>query len=258
MSFAGKVAIVTGGARGIGEACAENLIAKGADIVVADINGERAAATAERLKAAYPEQQVLSYQVDVRRQANCFALADFTVEQLGHVDILVNCAGIIGPAPSLEMTEESWNNLIGINLSGSFFCCQGAARYMKDSGGAIVNISSIAAQAAWPRRVSYAAAKAGITAVTASLAVEWGAYKIRVNAVAPTWVATELTIAAFETVSTSRDKIEAAIPLGRIAQVEDIARAVTFLASDEASLITAQTLFVDGGFLAGAPTAAIT
>jgi len=257
MNFTGKVAIITGGARGIGEACAEDLMARGADVLLADINVERAVETADKLRARYPERKALPYRVDVRHQAECFAMADFAVQQLGRVDVLVNSAGIIGPAPSLEMTEEAWNNLIGINLSGSFFCCQAVGRSMKDHGGAIINLSSIAAQAAWPRRASYAAAKAGITAITSSLAVEWAPYKIRVNAVAPTWVATELTVAAFQMGVVTQEKLEAAIPLGRIAQVDDIARAVTFLASDDASLITAQTLFVDGGFLAGAATAAI-
>lgn len=258
MNFTGKVAVITGGARGIGEACAEDLMAKGADVLLADINVERASETADKLRARYPERKALPYRVDVRHQAECFAMADFAVQQLSRVDVLVNSAGIIGPAPSLDVTEEAWNNLIGINLSGSFFCCQAVARYMKDQGGgSIINLSSIAAQAAWPRRASYAASKAGITAITTSLAVEWAPHKIRVNAVAPTWVATELMVQAFQMGVVTQEKLEAAIPLGRIAQVEDIARAVTFLASDDASLITAQTLFVDGGFLAGAPTAAI-
>ncbi|MFN8377462.1 MAG: SDR family NAD(P)-dependent oxidoreductase [Anaerolineae bacterium] len=256
MSFEGKVAIITGGARGIGEACANLLMARGASVVVADIQPDRAAATAQRLQAAFPGRRALARQVDVRKQADCFAMADFAVQELGRVDVLVNSAGIIGPAPSLEVTEEAWNNLISINLSGTFFCCQAVARYMQDHGGAIVNLSSIAAQAAWPRRVSYAAAKAGITAVTSSLAVEWGPFQIRVNAVAPTWVATELVVDAFKSGVVDRSRLDSATPLGRIAVVEDIARAVGFLASDEASMITGQVLYVDGGFLAGAPFAA--
>ena len=254
----GKVAVVTGGARGIGEACAETFMRRGADVVLADINFERAIATAERLHELIPDRRALPFQVDVRHQAECFAMADFAVHEFGRLDILVNSAGIIGPSPSLEVSEEAWNNLISINLSGTFFCCQAVARHMKDhGGGAIINLSSIAAQAAWPRRVSYAAAKSAITAVTSSLAVEWAPFLIRVNAVAPTWVATELVVEVFRTGVVKRENLDAATPLGRIADVEDIAQAVAFLASDEASLITAQTLFVDGGFLAGAPTAAI-
>jgi len=258
INLEGKVAVITGGARGIGEACAWELLSYGADVLLADINVEGAKQSSQRMSEKYAECSIRAFQIDVRKQAECFAMADYALEELGGFDILVNSAGIISPCPSLDVTETDWLNLISINLSGVFFCCQAAGRMMKNhGGGGIINISSIAAKAAWPGRTSYAAAKHGITGITESLAVEWASIGIRVNGVAPTWVNTELMQSGIEQGVVALEKLENAIPAQRIAEPEDIAKAVVFLASDNASMITGQILFVDGGFLSGAPTAAI-
>ncbi len=259
MSFDGKVAIITGGARGIGEACAWAFLEQGVDVMLADINPERAETTAQRMSEKYPQRRVRVFQVNTKHQAECFSMADFAVRELGRIDILVNSAGITSQQPSLDVTEDDWNNLIGVNLSGVFFCAQAVGRAMSagQHGGVIISISSIAAEAALPRRASYNAAKAAINSLTKTLAVEWASFGIRVNAVAPTWVATELTVAAVERGVVSLEKLTGAIPLGRLAEVEDVANAAVFLASDQASMITGQTLYVDGGFIAGAPDAAI-
>lgn len=257
MNFQGKAAVITGGAAGIGEACAWEFLARGADVLLADVNLENATETARRMNEKYPAQRVRVFQVDVRKQAECFAMIDYAVAELGRVDVLVNSAGIISPHPSLEVTEDDWCNLININLNGTFFGCQAAGRVMKDSGGVIINLSSIAAKTGWPGRVSYAAAKNGVTGITESLAVEWAQYGIRVLAVAPAWVNTELMQSAARRGVVAIEKLNAAIPLGRIAEVDDISSVIVFLASDEARFMTGQVVYVDGGYLVGAATASI-
>jgi NAD(P)-dependent dehydrogenase (short-subunit alcohol dehydrogenase family) len=259
MNFDGKVVVITGGARGIGEACAWAFLEHGADVLLADINIERAQDTAQKMREKYPERRVGVFQINTKFQAECFAMADHALRELGRVDILVNSAGITSQKPSLEVSEEDWNNLIGINLSGVFFCAQAAARAMIEAqhGGVIISLSSIAAEAALPKRASYNAAKAAINQLTKTLAVEWASLGIRVNAVAPTWVSTDILAGSIQKGLVSLDKLTGAIPLGRVAEVEDIANAILFLASDAASMITGQTLYVDGGFIAGAPNHAI-
>ena len=170
---------------------------------------------------------------------------------------MVNSAGITSPCPSLEVTQEDWENLLRVNLHGVFFCCQAAARAMRGRGGVIVNISSIASKAAWPQRASYAAAKAGLGALTETLAVEWAALGIRVNAVAPVWVNTEMLRDGVERGVVELEKLNRAIPLGRVAEASEISKVVVFLASEAARFITGQTIYVDGGYLAGAPDNAI-
>lgn len=259
MSFDGKVAVITGGARGIGEACGLAFLEQGADVLLADIDLERAQQTAHKMSEKYPQRHVRVFRVNTKRQSECFAMADYAVQELGRIDILVNSAGITSQKASLDVTEEDWNNLIGINLSGVFFCAQAAARAMvaANRGGVIISLSSIAAEAALPKRASYNAAKAAINQLTKTLAVEWASFGIRVNAVAPTWVATDILAGSIQKGLVSLDKLTGAIPLGRVAEVEDVANAIVFLASDHASMITGQTLYVDGGFIAGAPNAAV-
>lgn len=259
MSFDGKVAVITGGARGIGEACGLAFLEQGADVLLADIDLERAQQTVQKMSEQYPQRRVRFFPVNTKRQSECFAMADYAVQEMGRIDILVNSAGITSQKASLDVTEEDWNNLIGINLSGVFFCAQAVARAMEAGhhGGVIISLSSIAAEAALPRRASYNAAKAAINQLTKTLAVEWASLGIRVNAVAPTWVATDILAGSIQKGLVSLDKLTRAIPLGRVAEVEDIANAIIFLASDHASMITGQTLYVDGGFIAGAPNIAV-
>jgi NAD(P)-dependent dehydrogenase (short-subunit alcohol dehydrogenase family) len=259
MSFDGKVAVITGGARGIGEACGLALLEQGADVLLADIDLERAENTAQKMREKYSQRRVRVFQVNTKHQSECFAMADYAAKELGRIDILVNSAGITSQRASLDVTEEDWNNLIGINLSGVFFCAQAAARMMvtANHGGVIISLSSIAAEAALPKRASYNAAKAAINQLTKTLAVEWASLGIRVNAVAPTWVATDILAGSIQKGLVSLDKLTGAIPLGRVAEVGDVANAVVFLASDHASMITGQTLYVDGGFIAGAPNVAV-
>ena len=253
----GKVAVVTGAAQGIGAGSAEAFLARGCDVLLTDINADVVSERTKALQENFPQRKVLSYRLDVRDQGACFGMAEYAREKLGYIDIIVNSAGIISPCASLEVTQEDWMNLISINLSGVFYCCQAAARVMRGKGGVIINLSSIASKAAWPGRTSYAAAKAGITAITESLAVEWASLGIRVNAVAPAWVNTEILRQGVELGVIAVDNLNRAIPLGRVAGVDDVSDAIVFLASDAARYITGQVIFVDGGYLAGAPHASI-
>ncbi|MCY4019287.1 MAG: SDR family NAD(P)-dependent oxidoreductase [Chloroflexi bacterium] len=253
----GKAAVVTGAAQGIGAGCARELAARGCDIMLADIQAGGLEGQVEALRRAFPERRIESYLLDVRRQRSCFDMAEQAQGKFGFIDIMVNAAGIISPCASMDVTQEDWENLLSINLSGVFYCCQAAARLMRERGGVVINLSSIASKAGWPGRVSYATAKAGITAITESLAVEWAPLGIRVNAVAPAWVNTEILRQGVEQGVVAVDNLKRAIPLGRVAEVDDVCDAIAFLVSDAARYITGQVIYVDGGYLAGAPDASI-
>jgi NAD(P)-dependent dehydrogenase (short-subunit alcohol dehydrogenase family) len=174
------------------------------------------------------------------------------VSRFGRLDALVNSAGISKPCASLEVTPEDWRNMIGVQLDGVFYCSQSAARQMvsQGGGGCIVNISSINAEAAFPRRAAYCAAKAGVQMLTKALAIEWARYGIRVNAVGPSHTETEMTLENVRRGAFSVEEVVKRVPLGRLASVQDVANAVSFLVSDRASFITGQSLYVDGGYLA--------
>ncbi len=253
----GKVTVISGAAQGIGASCARQMLELGCDVLLADINIEAADAQASALREQFPQRQIRSYRLDVRQQRDCFAMADFARSELGSIDIMINSAGIISPCASMDVSQEDWENLLSINLNGVFYCCQAAGRMMREKGGVIINLSSIASKAAWPGRTSYAAAKAGITAITESLAVEWAPWGIRVNAVAPAWVNTEILRQGVERGVVQVENLNRAIPLGRVAEVEDVSQTIAFLASDAARYITGQVVYVDGGYLAGAPDASI-
>jgi len=181
------------------------------------------------------------------------------VEAFGRVDVLVNSAGISRPEPSLDVSPENWRRMIDVQLSGTFFACQAAGRQMvkqtegaqtDSSGGCIVNISSINAEAAFPMRTAYSCAKAGVTMMTKTLAIEWAQHNIRVNAVGPAHTETEMTVQNIARGMVNVDALKKRIPLGRLAKIEDVANAVSFLCSERATFITGQALYVDGGYLA--------
>jgi NAD(P)-dependent dehydrogenase (short-subunit alcohol dehydrogenase family) len=242
----GRVAIVTGGARGIGRAIGTRFLEQGATVVIADRDLTTAEATATELAPLGP---VSAMALDVTDWAAVDQLMTDVVAEHGRLDICVNNAGVQAIASSLEMTQEAWDHVVGVNLTGVFICAQAAGRRMVEAGrGSIINMASAAAVLAVPGRAPYCATKAAVIALTKVLAVEWAQAGVRVNALGPGWVQTDLVRAAIEGGRLSGEDIARRTPLGRLAEPEEIADAALFLASDRSTYFTGQTLFPDGGF----------
>ena len=237
--LAGKVAIVTGAARGIGAAIAERFAAEGARVVVADIDA-CASQTASRIPGS------LAIRTDVGDPAAVDSMVARTVEAFGRLDILVNNAGIGHVRPFLETPLAEWERVMRVNLTGCFLCAQAAARAMLGGGGSIVNIGSISGQRGSMWRAAYGASKAGVLQLTRVLAVELAPYRIRVNAVSPGPTETEQVRECHD--AATRRAYCGLLPLKRYAAPEEIAAAALFLASDEASFVTGHVLNADGGF----------
>jgi 3-oxoacyl-[acyl-carrier protein] reductase len=240
----GRVAVVTGAARGLGAGIAAELAARGAHVVVADIDGEAAAAAAERIGAG-------AATVDVADPASVAALFDGVAAERGRIDVLVNNAGVGAVAASEELAPQAWSRTLAINLTGTFLCSQAAARHMLPAGrGVIVNIGSLFAAVGMPMRAAYAASKHGVVGLTKVLATEWAARGVRVVAVDPAYVRTALDDADQRSGGYSEQDIARRTPIGRYAEPAEVARVVAFLASDEASFVTGSEVAVDGGWLA--------
>lgn len=247
MKLAGKVAIVTGGAMGIGRAICRKLATEGAAVVIADINLDRAQATGEELaKEGFP---VLVVNTDVADLDSHKKLVKQTVERFGRIDILVNNAGIQEKnADVLEVTPDIWDRTMNVNLKGVFFLSQTVIPIMlKSGGGSVINTASIAGQVFFPEIVTYNVSKAGVRGLTGVMALALAGRGIRVNAVAPGNTDTELNKGLFS-VPGKREEIIRKTPIPRIGLPEDIAAAVVFLASDDASYVTGHTITVDGGW----------
>ncbi|HEY2605777.1 SDR family oxidoreductase [Paraburkholderia sp. RL18-103-BIB-C] len=244
-----RVAIVTGGANGIGWATAQRFAQDGYSVTIADMDADRACERARELGAAHGATHV-GLGADVAVEADVRALIDACVERFGRIDVLVNNAGNGDqPHPTIHQSVDAFDRLLGIHVRGTFLACREAARVMlAQRSGAIVNLGSIAGLAGIPARNAYGAAKAGIAAMTRSLACEWARYGIRVNAVAPGYVATELVETLKRNGQMNLQSIERRTPMGRLARPDEIARAIGFLASDAASYITGTVLSVDGGW----------
>jgi len=246
MSLAGKVALVTGGGRGIGRAVALALADAGADVVVAvsrDINAAEAVAEEIRAKG----RRALARQTDVSSGVATEELVTAVVADLGRIDILVNNAGITRDGLIMRMSEEDWDAVLDVNLKGTFNCTKAAVKRMvRQRSGRIVNVTSIMGITGNGGQANYAASKAGIIGLTKSTAKEVGSRGITCNAVAPGWVQTQMTEHLPEAVAEQALK---QISLGRLGQPEDIAGAVLFLCSEASSYITGQVLVVDGGLI---------
>ena len=249
--LAGKVAVVTGAAQGIGAACALALARAGATVVVADLDGAVASQTAAAI-AATTGAPVTAQTADIADPVQCYALIDDAVDRHGGVSILVNCAAVVAMKPALDLTAADWQRIFSVGVYGAFACAQAFAQrvIVRNGRGAIVNISSITAQQSAHGRTAYAASKAALDSMTRSLALEWAEYGIRVNAVAPSHTATDRLKQAIQAGKLEYDTIVQRIPMGRFAEPGEIADAVVFLCSDQARFITGQVLAVDGGYTA--------
>jgi len=243
----GKVALVTGAGGGIGGAGAEGLGREGAAVLCTDVDGAAAEATAGRIRAGGERAAALG--LDVRDRQAVDAAVAAAVREFGRLDILVECAGISHRLNFLELDAETWDRIIGVNLTGMFHLGQAAARQMvkQGGGGSIINVTSQLAEVARPERAAYVASKGGGRSLTHAMAVDLAAHNIRVNAIAPGPTLTGLTRASY-TDPEARRATEALIPLGRLGQPDDLVGAVLFLASDESRWVTGSTVTVDGGY----------
>jgi 3-oxoacyl-[acyl-carrier protein] reductase len=243
----GKVAVVTGASKGIGAAIATHLAAQGAAVVV---NYSSSKAGADRVvnEIAGAGGRAIALQADISKEADIKRLFAETKKAFGRVDILVNNAGVYDFKPLAEIDPAHFHKAFDLNVLGLILASKEAATYFGDSGGSIVNVSSVVATLAPPGAAVYSATKAAVDAVTRSLAKELGSRRIRVNSGNPGMIETEGTRAGGITESDMRKQVEATTPLGRIGQPGDVAPAVVFLASDDSRWITGETLYVAGGY----------
>ena len=246
--MADKVVLVTGGAGGIGAETSARLASGGARVVIADVNAAHAEAKAAGIVAG--GGQAIAVACDITDPELCERTAQAAVDRFGQLDGVVNCAGVSQPHDSISLPPAEWARMVDIQLNGAFYIAQACAKRMWTAGGAIVFITSTNAEAAFPRRAAYCSAKAGVAMLTKVSAVEWAEKRIRVNAVGPAYVATEMTQRNIAAGNVDEAQIRARIPLGRLARPADVADAVSFLLSDQASFITGHSLYVDGGWLA--------
>ena len=240
----GRICIVTGGAQGIGEACARRFAREGAVVVTADIEDAKGHALAEELRGTF-------IHCDVSSSADVQVLVQHTLAAHGRIDVLVNNAGIFKAADFLDVTEADFDAVLRVNLKGAFLVGQAVAREMAmTGGGSIINMSSVNGVLAIPNIASYNVSKGGINQLTRVMALALADKGIRVNAVAPGTIATELAAKAVLTSEEARQKIMSRTPLKRLGSPEEIANVVAFLASDAASYMTGEIVVVDGGRMA--------
>ena len=240
-----KIALVTGAARGIGQAIAVKLAADGADLALCDVQAEWLADTTAKVQALGRRSQ--AYAMDVANGVAVTEAVNRIVSDFGRIDILVNNAGITRDTLMIRMSEEDWDAVLDINLKGAFLVTKAVVKYMmKQRSGAIVNIASVVGVMGNAGQVNYSASKAGLIALTRTMAKELGGRNVRINAVAPGFIRTAMTEKLPEL---AKEAMLRNVPLGRPGEPEDVAKAVAFLAGDNASYVTGQTLAVCGGMI---------
>jgi NAD(P)-dependent dehydrogenase (short-subunit alcohol dehydrogenase family) len=248
LELGGRHAVVIGGTSGIGRAIAHGLAEAGANVVCSSRRPEQVESTAAEIEKI--GRRTLRQTSDVSDKASLQALLDLCVGEFGKVDILVNCAGRTKRAPTVDFDEGDWNDIIETNLSGTLRACQVFGKHFLSNGyGRIVNIASLSTFVALYEVAAYAASKAAVASLTKSLAVEWAKRGVNVNAIAPGVFKTDLNRQLLESTDRGRE-FQMRTPMGRFGQVEELAGAAVFLASEAASFVTGEILVVDGGFLA--------
>ncbi|MEZ5832435.1 MAG: glucose 1-dehydrogenase [Dongiaceae bacterium] len=242
--LSGKVAAITGGATGIGFGIAKGLAHAGATIAVADLNAEKGKAATTELGA-----NARFFPVDVSRQAECRGLIDAIVTAFGKVDILVNSAGIAIRKRPEDYTDAEWHQIMDVNATGTFACCQAVYSHMKKGGGKIINIASVYSVMAGPMSAPYCASKGAVIQMTKAMAVAWAKDNVQVNAIVPGWIDTDLTVAMRQVVPGLSERVMPRVPAGRWGKPEDFAGVAIFLASRASDFVTGEGIVVDGGFL---------
>lgn len=242
--LSGKVAAITGGAQGNGRAFAQAFVAEGAQVAVIDVDGIAAQRTAAELGVG-----AVGFQGDVASSADAARMVDDTVAHFGRLDVFVNNAGVIGRMDFLDITDAEWDRVMNINLKGTFLCGQSAARQMVAQGsGSIINVTSVSADSLLnPTTIHYCTSKGGVRTLTKGMALALAPHGVRVNAIGPGPVYTAMSRNLDDPQMLAATL--AHIPLGRVAQPDDLKGAAVFLASDESAYVTGITLFVDGGWL---------
>ena len=241
----GKVAIITGGASGIGKRTAELFVEEGARVIIADLNGDGVAAMVEQLGNNYAD----GMQLDIRDEEAVKGMVGQAFSRFGRLDIAFNNAGIMGFCPVQLYPLEEWDRLIGVCLTGTFLCIKHEANRLiaQGQGGSIINVASINAVQAAEGFAAYCSAKAGVAMLTKVAALELGRHRIRVNGIGPGVIRTPMTETPLASVPGLEEAFIDEAPIGRIGEPEDVARLALYLASDESSLMTGQTVFIDGG-----------
>jgi len=250
LSLEGKTAIVTGGGTGIGQSIALTFAEAGANVVVCSRTLAKLEKVAEEIKAL--GKRSLAVRTDVTQKADVGNMVQRVMDEFGAIDILVNDAGVCLGGKILDFSEEAWDRTMGVNIKGYYLCCQAVGKKMvEQKRGNIINIASINSFALDKEEAPYSASKAGVVMLTRGLAKELVSYNIRVNAVAPGWVRTEMARRVWGQPESDYAKQEMTrIPMGRLAEPSDVANSALFLASDLSSYITGATIVVDGGYLA--------
>jgi NAD(P)-dependent dehydrogenase (short-subunit alcohol dehydrogenase family) len=245
----GKVALVTGGARGLGRVMAEALAEAGAEVALSARNIDHATGVAREI-AQVSGRRTLGVSADVTLWEDVRAMVDRVLDTFGRLDILVNNAGINIRGPIEQLSEADWDQVIDTNLKGPWLCCRAAVEPMKrQKWGRVINVSSMLGEISMPGRTPYASSKGGVTLLTKTLALEWAADRINVNALCPGPFATEINTPLLDDPNI-RAAVESKIPLGRWGDPAELGPAAVFLASEASSFMTGATLFIDGGYTA--------
>lgn len=249
--LSGKIVLNTGAASGIGLAMAHAFASQGANLMLLDLDAQGLASVKSEFEIAYPGIIVDTFVGSITDPIAIDDAVQSAVARFGRLDVLLNNAGISMNKPSLEVTPDEWRRTIDIDLSGTFFCCQSAARQMiKNGGGVILATASMWGVASSARRAAYCAAKAGVVSLCKSLAVEWAQHNIRVNAICPGYIQTSLVAELLNRGALDEESLRQRTPLGRLGTPEEIAQTALYLSSDLARFVTGHAMVVDGGWTA--------